>query len=35
VSIVVGSSSQAAHRLVGSMAVSLARRSPVPVVIVP
>ncbi|HJY93425.1 MAG TPA: universal stress protein [Streptosporangiaceae bacterium] len=35
VSIVVGSSSQAAHRLVGSVAVSLARRSPVPVVIVP
>jgi nucleotide-binding universal stress UspA family protein len=33
--IVVGSSSQAAHRLVGSVAVSLARRSPVPVVIVP
>ena len=35
VSIVVGSSSQAAHRLIGSVAVSLARRSPVPVVIVP
>ena len=35
VSIVVGSSSQAAHRLVGSVADSLARRSPVPVVIVP
>jgi len=35
VAIVVGSSSQAAHRLVGSVAVSLARRSPVPVVIVP
>ena len=33
--IVVGSSSQAAHRLVGSVAVSLARRSPVPIVIVP
>jgi nucleotide-binding universal stress UspA family protein len=33
--IVVGSSSQAAHRLVGSVAVSLARRSPVPVIIVP
>jgi nucleotide-binding universal stress UspA family protein len=33
--IVVGSSSQAAHRLIGSVAVSLARRSPVPVVIVP
>jgi nucleotide-binding universal stress UspA family protein len=35
VTIVVGSSSQAAHRLVGSVAVSLARHSPVPVVIVP
>ena len=35
VAIVVGSSSQAAHRLVGSVAVSLARRSPVPVLIVP
>jgi nucleotide-binding universal stress UspA family protein len=35
VAIVVGSSSQAAHRLVGSVTVSLARRSPVPVVIVP
>jgi nucleotide-binding universal stress UspA family protein len=33
--IVVGSSSQAAHRLVGSVAVSLARRSAVPVIIVP
>jgi nucleotide-binding universal stress UspA family protein len=33
--IVVGSSSQAAHRLVGSVAVSLARRSSVPVIIVP
>lgn len=33
--VVVGSSSQAAHRLVGSVAVSLARRSPVPVIIVP
>jgi len=33
--IVVGSSSQAAHRLVGSVAVSLARHSPVPVVVVP
>jgi len=33
--IVVGSSSQAMHRLVGSVAVTLARRSPVPVVIVP
>jgi nucleotide-binding universal stress UspA family protein len=35
VTIVVGSSSQAMHRLVGSVAVTLARRSPVPVVIVP
>jgi nucleotide-binding universal stress UspA family protein len=33
--IVAGSSSHAAHRLVGSIAVSLARRSPVPMVIVP
>jgi nucleotide-binding universal stress UspA family protein len=33
--IVVGSSSQGVHRLVGSVAVSLARRSPVPIVIVP
>jgi nucleotide-binding universal stress UspA family protein len=33
--VVVGSSSQAAHRLVGSVAVNLARRSPVPVIIVP
>jgi nucleotide-binding universal stress UspA family protein len=33
--IVVGSSSHATHRVVGSVAVSLARRSPVPVVIVP
>ena len=33
--IVVGSSSHASHRLVGSVAVSLARHSPVPVVIVP
>ena len=33
--IVVGSSSHAAHRLVGSAAVSLARHSPVPLVIVP
>jgi nucleotide-binding universal stress UspA family protein len=32
--IVVGSSSVAAHRLVGSVAVSLARHSPVPLVIV-
>jgi nucleotide-binding universal stress UspA family protein len=35
VSIVVGSSSSAAHRLIGSVAVSLARHAPVPVVIVP
>jgi nucleotide-binding universal stress UspA family protein len=33
--IVVGSSSHAMHRVVGSVAVSLARRSPVPVVVVP
>lgn len=33
--IVVGSSSQAMHRLVGSVAVSLSRHSPVPLVIVP
>jgi nucleotide-binding universal stress UspA family protein len=33
--IVVGSSSQARHRVVGSVAVSLARRSPVPLVVVP
>jgi nucleotide-binding universal stress UspA family protein len=33
--VVVGSSSQATHRLVGSVAVSLARHSPVPVIIVP
>ena len=35
VAIVVGSSSHAAHRVVGSIAVSLARHSPVPLVIVP
>ena len=35
VAIVVGSSSHAMHRVVGSVAVSLARRSPVPVVVVP
>jgi nucleotide-binding universal stress UspA family protein len=35
VAIVVGSSSQATHRLVGSVAVSLARRAPVPLLIVP
>jgi nucleotide-binding universal stress UspA family protein len=33
--IVVGSSSQAMHRLVGSVAVNLSRHSPVPLVIVP
>jgi nucleotide-binding universal stress UspA family protein len=33
--IVVGSSSQAAHRMIGSVAVSLARHAPVPLVIVP
>jgi nucleotide-binding universal stress UspA family protein len=35
VAIVVGSSSQARHRLVGSAAVSLARRAPVPLLLVP
>lgn len=35
VAIVVGSSSQAMHRVVGSVAVSLARHAPVPLVIVP
>lgn len=35
VAIVVGSSSSALHRVAGSVAVSLARHSPVPVVIVP
>ena len=35
VAIVVGSSSQAMHRMVGSVAVSLARRAPVPLLIVP
>lgn len=35
VAIVVGSSSHAMHRMVGSVAVSLARRSPVPLVVVP
>lgn len=35
VTVVVGSSSQALHRILGSAAVSLARHSPVPVVIVP
>jgi nucleotide-binding universal stress UspA family protein len=33
--LVVGSSSHAVHRVVGSVAVSLARHSPVPVVVVP
>jgi nucleotide-binding universal stress UspA family protein len=33
--IVAGSSSHAMHRVVGSVAVSLARRSPVPIVVVP
>jgi nucleotide-binding universal stress UspA family protein len=33
--IVVGSSSHAAHRVVGSVTVSLARHAPVPLVIVP
>jgi nucleotide-binding universal stress UspA family protein len=35
VAIVVGSSSSAAHRMVGSAAISLARHSPVPLMIVP
>jgi len=35
VAIVVGSSSHAAHRMVGSVAVNLARHAPVPLVIVP
>jgi nucleotide-binding universal stress UspA family protein len=35
VATVVGSSSSALHRMVGSVAVSLARHSPVPLVIVP
>jgi nucleotide-binding universal stress UspA family protein len=35
VAIVVGSSSHAMHRMVGSVAVSLARHSPVPLVVVP
>jgi nucleotide-binding universal stress UspA family protein len=33
--IVVGSSSHALHRMVGSVAVSLAHRSPVPLIVVP
>ena len=35
VSIVVGSSTSAMHRVVGSVAVNLARHAPVPVIIVP
>jgi nucleotide-binding universal stress UspA family protein len=35
VAIMVGSSSSARHRMVGSVAVNLARHSPVPVTIVP
>ena len=35
VAIVVGSSSSAVHRMVGSAAVNLARHSPVPLIIVP
>ena len=35
VAIVVGSSSHAMHRVVGSVAVSLTRRSPVPLAVVP
>lgn len=35
IAIVVGSSTQASHRVVGSVAVSLARHAPVPLVIVP
>jgi nucleotide-binding universal stress UspA family protein len=35
VAIVVGSSSHATHRVVGSVAIGLARHSPVPLVIVP
>jgi nucleotide-binding universal stress UspA family protein len=31
----VGSSSNAAHRLLGSVAVNLARHAPVPLIIVP
>jgi nucleotide-binding universal stress UspA family protein len=33
--IVVGSSSQVTHRVVGSVAVGLARHSPVPLIVVP
>jgi nucleotide-binding universal stress UspA family protein len=35
VAVVVGSSSSAMHRMVGSVAVNLARHSPVPIMIVP
>jgi nucleotide-binding universal stress UspA family protein len=35
VAIVVGSSSHVSHRVVGSVAVSLARHAPVPLIIVP
>jgi nucleotide-binding universal stress UspA family protein len=35
VAIIVGSSSRASHRMVGSVAVGLARHSPVPLIIVP
>jgi nucleotide-binding universal stress UspA family protein len=35
VAIVVGSSSHATHRMVGSVAIGLARHSPVPLMIVP
>ncbi len=35
VAIVVGSSSHAMHRVIGSVAVTLAHRAPVPIVIVP
>jgi nucleotide-binding universal stress UspA family protein len=35
VAVVVGSSSSATHRVVGSVAIGLARHSPVPLIIVP
>ncbi len=35
VAIIVGSSSHATHRMIGSVAVGLARHSPVPLMIVP
>ena len=35
VAVVVGSSSHATHRVIGSVAVSLSRHSPVPLMIVP